>query len=238
MGLTRADIEALTALLDAQQAEVDRLTQRLSNVSIGALRDRIKELEAQVKQLQQTLAQLQKAGGSSTFSAAEQTLLKGIPAAIRSTCGPLRGSNPSGTLAAVRCDPSASVVDDLAYYLMPYAAAKRTFNTVMNDHGVPQRHRCPDGMASRGLLAPSSGEGCFVDGGRANVRLIEMAANCHQLTVGSRQLAEPVIYVAIESAGDGIAPLFGWAKDSQGSTVTRAIPHAGQPVSPACDSGL
>ncbi len=236
-GLTRADIGALSAVLDGQQAEIDGLTQRLSNVSIGALRDRVKELEVQVKQLQGVLAQLQKAGGSGALTTAEQVLLKGIPAAIRSTCVPLRGSNPTGTLAAVRCDPSTIVVDEVAYYLMPYAAAKRVFNAVMADHGVPQRHRCPAGKASRGLLAPSSGEGCFVDSGRANVRLIEMAADCHQLKVAGRQLSEPVIYVAIESGSDSIAPLFGWAKDSEGSKVTKAIPHAGQPVSPACDSG-
>ena len=58
-GLTRADIGALASLLDARQVEIDRLRQRLANVRIGALRDRMTELEARLERLEDAQASSQ-----------------------------------------------------------------------------------------------------------------------------------------------------------------------------------
>jgi hypothetical protein len=89
------------------------------------------------------------------------------------------------------------------------------------------------------LLHPYSGEGCYVKGGAANVRLMYLAAGCTHLDAGSTHLEEPVIYVAIEGTGNRIKPLWAWTRDSGGgSAVTRSIPAPGQPLSPACEGGF
>ena len=239
IALTASDIAAISAMFADQQAQIDQFGGRIDRIRVGTLRDRIKTLEAQVKKLQTQRPAASTSTGTS-FNKAELTLLKGIPASIRSTCSALRGNNPAGTLAAVRCRPNARVVGEMAYYLMPYAFAKRTFNSVMASHSVPQGHRCPAGRASRGLLHPASGEGCFVDaGGRANVRLIELAAGCNQLNIDGKQVATPTIYVALEGKDRRIAPLYDWTRDRHGgSSVTRSIPHGSQPLSPVCTDGF
>lgn len=237
LGLTRSAVRGLAAELDALQAQIDRHEERLDNIRIGTLRDRLKTLEAQVQRLQ---SRSTASGSDPVFGAAERTLLKGIPAKIRSTCRPLRGSSlPAGTVAAVSCDPSTSLVAEMAYYLMDYADGRRTFNSIMRSHGAPERHRCPDGMASRMLLHPYAGEGCFVSDGRANVRLMYMAAGCSQMDAGGTHLEEPVIYVAIEGTAGRIKPLWNWTRDGdEGSAVTRQISVSGQPSAPACAGGL
>ncbi len=148
--LTRADVYALTAELESQRSAIEDLARRLDDTRISTLRDRVKALEAQVKALEAARPSAPKSGAGSVFSAAERTLLKGIPANVRRSCRPLRGSNPSGTLAAVACSPAASAVSELAYYLMPYADARRTFTRIMSDNGVPQATACPEGIDSRG----------------------------------------------------------------------------------------
>ena len=80
---------------------------------------------------------------------------------------------------------------------------------------------------------------CFVSGGKANLRLIDTAAECHQLNVAGTQMTEPVIYVAIEGAAGRIAPLARWARTPSEDTsvtydITKTIPYGGQPWSPAC----
>ncbi len=234
IALTASDIAAISAMFADQQAQIDQFGGRIDRIRIGTLRDRIKTLEAQVKKLQAQRPSTSSPTGTS-LSKAEQTLLKGIPTSIRSTCSALRGNNPAGTLAAVQCQPNARVVGEMAY-----AFAKRTFNSVMASYNVPQGHRCPAGRASRGLLHPASGEGCFVDAsGRANVRLIELAAGCNQLNIDGKQVATPTIYVALEGKDRRIAPLYDWTRDRHGgSSVTRSIPHGSQPLSPVCKGGF
>ena len=184
ISLTPSDISSLSQLLEDQQAQIDRLAERLDSVRIGTLRDRVKALEDAVKQL--TVAATRP---GSTFSSAERTLLRGVPTRIRSTCRSLRGSGlPSGTLAAVRCDPGAGVVSEMAYYLLPYRAAERTFTTLLTDKGAPGRFSCPEGRAGQALLSPYHATGCSVDGGRANVRLVAWAADCHELDVAGRRV--------------------------------------------------
>ncbi len=235
--LTPSDLAAIRLAFTGQQAQIDRLDERLDSVRIGLLRERIRDLESAVKRLRSQAASSGN-GSSSAFSAAEQALLKGVPGNIRSTCKPLRGSNlPRGTVAAVQCQPNTTLVSEMAYYLMDYPAGRRTFNTVMRSNSVPERHRCPDGRASQMLLHPNSGEGCFVKGGNANVRLMYMASSCSQMDAGSTHLESPVIYVAIEGSGGNIKPLWNWTRDRDGgSAVTRDIPTSGQPITPVCDS--
>ncbi len=233
ISLTPSDISSLTLLLEDQQAQIDRLGERLDSVRIGTLRDRVKALEDAVQQLTAAAAR-----AGSTFSAAERTLLRGVPTRIRSTCRPLRGSGlPGGTLAAVRCDPGTGVVSEMAYYLLPYPAAERTFTTLLTDKGAPERFSCPEGRAGQALLSPYHATGCFVDGGRANVRLIAWAADCHELDVAGRRIQEPAIYVALEGSRGRIRPLYEWATNPDEPVlgpIWLGIPHGATPRSPAC----
>ncbi len=241
VALTTSDVAVIARMFADQQRQIEQLEQRLDNVRIGTLRDRIKTLEGEVKRLRAAGASSSsRSSTSSGFSASEQTLLKGIPTRIRSTCKPLRGSNlPRGTVAAVQCDPKPSLVNEMAYYLMEYADARRTFLSVMRTHSVPERFECPDGRPSQFLLHPNSAEGCFIDSSRANVRLMAMGAGCNQLDAGGTHLTSPVIYVALEGKNRPIAPLYGWTRDSGGgSAVTRAIAAPGQPSTPVCESGF
>ena len=233
--LTASDVAAIAQVLADQQAEIERLDGRIDGVRIRVLRERVKTLEDQVKDLTSAQAAEQERAAT-TYDASERTLLQGIPKSIRATCKPLRSDkNPAGTLAAVRCKPKGDLIGELAYYLMPFKQARRTFNTVMDRNGVPQRDACYDGRPSRGLFVPLTGHGCFVDGGRANVRLIDWAAGCHQLTVGGTQVQQPAIYVAMEGKDRRIAPLFRSLIAEGGWRVTLPIPHGSQPLSPGCE---
>ncbi len=241
IALTQGDVAAIVASLTALQAEIDRVDGRIDNVRIGTLRDRIKTLEAQVRQLRSTQATAQQSGGNSTFTSAEMTLLKGIPANIRSTCSPLHGNNlPTGTVAAVRCKPGASNISEMAYYLMEHPDAIRTLRTVTRANNVPKGYTCVGGKAGWTVLSSQRGaEGCFVDGGKANLRLVVPAAGCHQLNVAGTRLTKPAIYVAMESPNKRIAPLHleavrGTEAPYTLTWVTRDIPHGNTPRSPAC----
>ena len=238
MALTASDVAAIAASLTEQQAQIDRLEERLDNVRIGLLRERIRTLESQVKALRALGPSPGGASGAS-FNRAESTLLRGIPSGIRRTCSPLRGDLlPRGTLAAVQCKPAAGVVSEMAYYLMPYAAAERTFRGVMRDNGAPRRFECSFGRASQMLQSPYHATGCFVDGSdQANVRLVTWAADCHELDVGGRRISEPAVYIAIESDRRRIRPLYEWATNPDEFVLEPVwidTPHGGTPRSPGC----
>lgn len=236
--LSASDVAAIEARFADQQAQLDRLDERLDSVRIGLLRERIRTLEDQVTALQVATAATGGAPGA-TFDRAESTLLQGIPPNVRRTCTPLRGGSlPNGTLAAVRCTPAAAVVSEMAYYLMPYRDAERTFRRVMRDNGVPRRFECSFGRASQVLQSPYNATGCFVDGGgRANVRLVTWAADCHELDVGGSRLSEPAVYIALESDRRRIRPLYDWATNPDEFVLEPVwidIPHGGTPTSPGC----
>ncbi len=233
MSLTTSDVRALAAELEDLRAQIDRQEKRIDNIRIGTLRDRIKELESEVKTLGSAASS--SSSGGRTFTGAEKQLLKGIPGRIRSTCAPLRSGLPSGTLAAVRCDPGNDLVADMAYYLLPYKSAERTFTGVMDRHSVPERYRCMDGRQSQALQSPYHATGCFVDGGSANVRLVTWAASCQQLDINGKRVRAPAAYVAIEGTGDHIKPLYDWATtDGTPAPVWSDIPVSGNPPSPGC----
>jgi heat shock protein HslJ len=233
VGLTTSDVAVMAMRFAQQQAEIDGLTKRIDSIRIGTLRDRIKALETQVKTLRATATT-----ASTTYNASEKVLLKGVPSNIARTCSPLRGSGlPTGTVAALQCRPSANQASDMAYYLMEYDNAKRTFQKVMNGNSVPNRLRCDRGRSGRALLHPLAAEGCFVDGGRANVRIMYMATSCKQLDAGGTHLVSPVIYVAAEAPNNDIKTLYDWTRaPNRASSVTGTIPAPGQPTTPVCES--
>lgn len=231
--LTASDVATLAALLAEREAQLEQLDQRIDDIRIGTLRDRIKELESQVSALRSAAAS---SASSGAFTSAERLLLRGIPNRIRNTCAPLRSSLPGGTLAAVRCDPGSDLVEELAYYLMPYASAERTFLRVMRSNGVPERFRCDAGRPSQGLQSPYHATGCFSDDSGANVRLVTWAANCQQLDVDGKRVKEPVAYIAVTGTDSRIRPLFEWATtpELELTPVWANIPVSGTPASPAC----
>ena len=237
------DLAALAASFAVQQEQIDRLHERLDSIRIGTIRDRIKALEAAVPVLRDQAASSASSGTGSSYDAAERVLVKGIPRAVRSTCRPLRGANlPNGTVAAVQCQPTRGVVDSVAYYLMDYPDAERTFLSVMNRNRVPGpgRRDCSFGRPTQMLLSPYNATGCFVDGGKANVRVVTWAHRfCRQLDVAGTRLREPVIYVALESGRNRIAPLWDFAlKPDEDATVDiwRHIPQRGTPIARGCRS--
>ena len=127
----------------------------------------------------------------------------------------------------------------MAYYLLEYDNAKRTFQKVMNGNSVPNRLRCDRGRSGRALLHPLAAEGCFVDGGRANVRIMYMATSCKQLDAGSTHLVSPVIYVAAEAPNNDIKTLYDWTRaPNRASSVTGTIPAPGQPTTPVCEGNF
>ena len=231
IALTTSDITALATLFADQQDRLDNLDLRIDNVRIGTLRDRLKTLESQVETLRAAAA-----SASRALTQTERQLVMGIPKRIRDTCQPLRSSLPEGTLAAVRCEPRSGLVEEMAYYLTPYASAERTFGRVMRGNGVPQRYRCDAGRPSQMLQSPYHATGCFIADGRANVRLVTWAADCQQLDIGGKRVKEPAVYIAIEGSSNRIRPLFEWATTDD-PTFTPAwtnIPLRGNPRSPAC----
>lgn len=245
IGLTPNDIAALVATFEGQQAELDRLRERLDNTRVGTLRDRIKALEAETKQLQSQVATLRAAAGNSgstaAFNAAEKILLEGIPAAIRKTCSPRRSQNPSGTLAAVQCQPNTPVVRDMAYYLMKGTDAVGVWEQRMSENGVTDGNtQCWNGKPSLRYYTPGPDvDGCYVNAdGRANVRAVMAAAGCNQLKVDGKWVKTPAIYVALLGNDSNITKLqrWAWPKRVGDDVITKTIKRPNAPISPRCPS--
>lgn len=240
---TATDIAVLSALLDAQQTEIESLKERLGNVRIGALRDRISELEDEVATLRRQLQSLRSNGSSNQatrFNPAERILLEGIPGPIRRTCTPRRSENPIGAIAAVQCKPATPVVRDMAYYLMTGAAATNVFEQRMRQNGVSDgAGQCRTGDASLAYDTPGPAAiGCYVNAdGRANLRIVGPASGCHQLRVGDRTLRIPAIYIAVLGSDDDIRSVARWAEPRAGrSALTQEIKRPNAPISPRCPS--
>ncbi len=237
--LTASQLAQLLARLDAADAAIAAVDTRVDDISIGRLRERLKALEAANARLQQQLSELRATPAptqTSAFSSAERVLLEGVPARIAGTCQPLRQSLPSGTAAAVQCKPNTSHVTEMAYYLLEDDRALKLFNDRMASggaspvdiYGPPGTPTCEDGVPSY-LFADGGGIGgwgCFVDGGKANLRLVQNATACKQLKVGSQQLKRPAMYVAMTGPNDKIVPLNDWALGGKGVTKTIARPKA------------
>jgi hypothetical protein len=85
-----------------------------------------------------------------------------------------------------------------------------TMKSVASANGAPNRPRgaCFSNKPGWLDLGPSVGaEACWIDGGRANYRLITRAAGCKQLDVAGTRLTEPAIYLAMEARNRQLEPL-------------------------------
>lgn len=244
-------VEDQAAQMADQQDRIDRLGERVDNIRVGTLRDRIKELEAAVATLQAQAAAAANSGtgsGSNTrFSAAEKVLLRAIPPRVERTCRPLRSGLPRGTVAAVACDGSRRTVAQQAYYLMEWKDAVATLRSVAADNGVPRRNpRCFEQRAGWIHYGTNLGaEACWSEGGTGNYRLVTMATECKQLNVDGTRLRHPAIYLAMEGVNDRMEPVraAGLAYTDAGYLLMNfeagsSIPARGQPDSPGCKARL
>ena len=132
----------------------------------------------------------------------------------------------------------------MAYYLLEGDRALTLFNDRMASggasyvdiYGPPGTPTCEDGVPSY-LFADGggiAGWGCFIDGGKANLRLVQDATACKQLKVGSQQLKRPAMYVAMTGPSADIVPLNDWAVGGKGVTKTIARPKAKKSPGAVC----
>ncbi|MEX1336357.1 MAG: META domain-containing protein [Candidatus Limnocylindrales bacterium] len=247
VSLTRSALAEITGLLSDQQAEISRADERIDDIRVGTLRDRIKELEAAVVTLQAQAAASSGSGSGARFDAAETVLLKAIPQRVERTCRPLRSGLPRGTVAAVACDGSRRTVAEQAYYLMEWKDAVATLRSVARREGVPRRNpRCFDQRAGWIHYGTNLGaEACWSAGGKGNYRLVTMATSCKQLNVDGTRLRQPAIYLAMEGVDDRMEPVraAGLAYTDAGYLLMNFeaggyIPARNQPDSPGCKARL
>lgn len=253
IGLTPSDVAAIELQLRDQQAQLERVNERIDNIRVGTLRDRIKTLENQVATLTKQIASSSSSSDSagsgfgSAFNAAEQVLLKGIPQKVRKTCKPLRSGLPRGTAAAVACDGTRKAVAEQAYYLMEWSDAVATMKSVASSKGVPNRlPRCHNQKAGWIHYGMDLGaEACWSENGKANYRLITGATGCKQLDVSGTRLKHPAIYLAMEGVNNKMEPVraAGLAYTDAGYLIMNfeafgSIPATGQPDSPGCNARI
>ncbi len=178
--------------------------------------------------------------GSAALTSAEKLLLSAVPGSIRPTCTARRSDLPTGTVAALQCKPAAAVVRDMAYYLMDSGPAGRVFEERRAEASVVRDARCVRGRPATTTWVGGmpTAELCYRnDDQRANLRFLEPATECRQLTVGDRTLRAPTIYIAVLGQGRDIAGLARWATDdgnAQASALTRFIEQPGNAWSNAC----
>jgi heat shock protein HslJ len=236
VGLTPHDVSLLADQLEELQASVERHEERLDNMRIKVLRDRIKALEAQAAR---------SAGPDlAAFTAAERLLYQAMRDDIARTCEPRRSQNPAGTVAALQCRPETDRVRDMAVYLMEGDDAASVFSRRMREAGVKggtERRSCalgkPSQMAWTGAGMVTAG--CYRnEDGRANLRFTNIATKCRQLTAGDTQLESPHVYIAVLGPDRDIAGLWQWAASSNdweaGEDLYERIKQQGQPWSDMC----
>ena len=252
IALTPAALSQLTDLIADQQAEIDRAAVRIDNIRIGALRDRIKQLESIVATLQSQAAAAgassssSSSGSSSAFNAQEKVLLKAIPRKVEKTC---RRSDPA-------CPAGRSLRSPVTACATPWPRWPTT-----SWSGTTPRPRCgawpgPTARPTVSRTACGSGqarisygtqigaEACFIGSNdKGNFRLITRASSCRQLDVAGTQMREPAIYLAIEGKNKKLEPLraagLAYTDASyyfMNFEVGDSIPSRGQPKTPACRS--
>ncbi len=257
IGLTSSQLAALEAALLDLGAQVDLANERIDSANIPKLRDRIKTLEADNKTLKDQLSAAQRAASSApkpkpkstptSFSPAEQVLLKGIPGRIASRCGPWRQVVPAGTVAAVRCTPDTTAAAAVFYYMMEAEKAQAAFEAEMIVRNVPLggSGRCADGDRAQqgfGGFGPGFwiGEGCDRDPGpQVFVAFVDAATKCKQLNVAGTRLRDPAYYITLQGNHDSITRTYDWAKrDANASDsflgIASQIPSSLK-LAPSCD---
>jgi hypothetical protein len=138
----------------------------------------------------------------------------------------------------------------MAYYLLDDEEAVALYRDRMQAQGVeliPEFNPegivgCWEGGPSYGF-APGGyigGVGCYVEDGRANLRIIQEATNCKQMRVGGTQLQRPVMYVAMTGSNQNIERLYDWAMRNKPqnliSGLVEPIPRPDSRRSPTCGS--
>ena len=217
------------------------------------LRERIKALEAENTKVKDRLSELEDAPRveptapprqTTSFSAAEKTLLKGIPTRFASRCSPLRSSLPKGTRAAVTCRPNTNLVSALDYYLLNGPDAAAAFGAVMEDFNVPDvtapDKTCADGVKSQRIWVGGGwqAEGCYRHEKQAHLHWNDNATECKKLKVGGRNVAEPTFYISLQGATNDLPALYEWATRNVGdsgqlTSLTQPIP-SNLGASPVC----
>lgn len=249
-----ATLAELRTSLDEARAEIDTLRDETESLNVPRLRERIKVLESENKRVKKRLDALEEEPSveptprppTTSFSAAEKTLLKGIPARFASRCSPLRSSLPKGTRAAVTCRPNTKLVSALDYYLLNGPDAAAAFATVMEDFNVPDvtapDKTCAQGVKSQRIWVGGGwqAEGCYRHEKQAQLRWNDNATECKKLKVGGKNLSEPAWYIALQGATNDLPALYAWATKNVGSSgqltsLTQPIPSNLGP-SPVCPS--
>ena len=247
-----ATLAELRTSLDEARAEIDTLRDETGSLNVPRLRERIKVLESENTKVKKRLDALEDEPRAeptprpptTSFSAAEKTLLKGIPARFASRCSPLRSSLPKGTRAAVTCRPNTSLVSALDYYLLNGPEAAAAFATVMEDFNVPDvtaaDKTCAEGVKSQRIWVGGGwqAEGCYRHEKKAELRWNDNATECKKLKVGGKNLSEPAWYIALQGATNDLPALYAWATKSVGASgqltsLTQPIPSNLGP-SPVC----
>jgi heat shock protein HslJ len=255
---TSGQLTGLLLTLGGLQAEVERLSEELvtlrvdmENQNVDRLRERIRTLESENKQITQRLGTLEAqpradSGGTSAFSSAEKVLLEGIPSRIRNLCTPLRSALPKNTKAAVQCRPNTSVATTIDYYLLEGEAAAAAYQAEMSAFNVPQAtsetETCQQGVKSQRQWVADGwqADGCYRTGGRAEVRFVDNATECRKLKVGSSTLQSPALYIAVQGSSRDVEGVYGWATRNvapgtdQLTSITVPIKRPNASWSPAC----
>ena len=257
---TSGQLTGLLDTLEGLQAEVERLSDELVTLrgdmetqNVDRLRERIRALESENKQITQRLDTLEEqprsgsgSGATSAFSSAEKVLLEGIPSRIRDLCTPLRSALPKNTKAAVQCRPNTSVVTTIDYYLLEGEAAAAAYQAEMSAFNVPpatsETETCEQGVKSQRQWVADGwqADGCYRTGGRAEVRFVDNATECRKLKVGSSTLQSPSLYIAVQGGGRDVEGVYGWATRNldpgtdQLTSITVPIKRPNAAWSPSC----
>ena len=244
--------ELRTGLAEAEAAN-EALRSDMDALNVPKLRERIKVLEADNKKLKNRVDELEDAPTAdptppqtpTSFSSAEKTLLKGIPARFAKYCSPLRSSLPKGTRAAITCKPNTRLVSALDYYLMNGPQAATEFGNVMEAFNVPDvtaaDKTCAEGVKSQRIWVGGGwqAEGCYRHEKQAQLRWVDNATDCKKLKVAGKNLSEPAFYIALQGATNDLPGLYAWATRnlssdaSQLTSLTQDIP-SNLGTSPVC----
>jgi hypothetical protein len=247
---TASEMAGLMMTLNDMQAELDLLGERLDNVNIVRLRERIKTLEADNAELKKQIAAAPRATPRpqpTSFNKAERVLLEGIPQRIASRCAPMRDLLYTGTVAAVTCTPNTTAVASVQYYLMDGPDAASAFGDSMRLSNVAEstgpNDTCQKGRKSwRALIGNGwQSEGCYRDPGPiAHVHFVDNATDCRVLRVGGERLRSPAFYITLQDSSGDMARVYQWATRSvvggsgRITSITQPIKRPGGNISPSC----
>jgi heat shock protein HslJ len=238
VGLNPSELAVLIATLDSLGDRISALEgEKAEKQALDRLRERVNRIAGDVKDLKQDVTALKSQPtprpGPTGFSAAEKVLLGAIPSRIASRCEPLRSGLPGGTVAAVQCSPNTNLVAEMGYYLMDKDDGLDLFLERMDDHGAegipdlppPGTRFCSDGAPSYSFPGGGyiQGVGCYRDGGKANLRIIQDTTDCKQMKVGGTRLKRPVTYIAVEGTGSNIKKLYDWSQRSKRRTQASGL---------------